>query len=234
MPGSCRRRGGALRAISAGDARRPAVDGPAERVQGGVRGAGCERAATRRRWRCRRPSRRGAGRGRRRTGPGGGVGLAVLLGGGPQLGGRGVGGRGVLEGDQQPARPLRDVRHGPDEPLDDGGGRRLRQGGGELGAVGQRHVGRRRRPARGRRRRAAGPACCPGRRPSPPRSRPRRRSPSSSCAGSPPRTKSAVAASSTAARVASAWARRRSDVGTPDDPHPARLHWSQADCVEYR
>ena len=74
---------------------------------------------------------------------------------------------------------------GPDEALDRGGGRRLRQGGGELGPVGHRDVvvvtGQRAVDAA----RAAGPACCPARTPSPPRSRPRRRSPSSSCAGSP-------------------------------------------------
>jgi hypothetical protein len=64
----------------------------------------------------------------------------VLLGGGPQLGGRGVRGGGVLEGDQQATRPHRHLGHGADVGLDDVGGLGQGQGGGERGPFGERHI----------------------------------------------------------------------------------------------
>ena len=89
------------------------VGGPAERVQGGVRAAGGDEQP------------HGVGRGvdvpavGERAAVGHGLDQAaevrppVLLGGGPQLGGRGVGGGGVLEGDEQAAGPHRDVASWP-------------------------------------------------------------------------------------------------------------------------
>ena len=118
--------------------------------------------ATRRRWRCRRPSRRGAGRGRPPPAPGVGSRLCGSARRRPTA--RRSAASAAAASSKATSRPLARAATCASARTNasiGGRGRRVRQSGRELGAVGQRHVlvvaGR----ARGRRRRAAGPVLLP-------------------------------------------------------------------------